>query len=451
MKRGTKEIVIVGGGYVGFHAYRAIMRKAGRQVRNGEIAITLIDPRTSHSFHGWSGETMAGAISNSARLSPFREIFRHARVVRGYATMIDRKNRRVSITTVDSTATTTVSYDHLVIGAGVTDNLDAIPGIREHGVTLRTGGGPEGLRQRVIERLEEAENEPSGDRRHQLLSFVVLGGGFTGVETAAAIIEYLNYLRPRYRTLQRNEERVSLVHAGDELLPEIEKFGALTSYATRSLVKSGVQVRLGLRAASITDRGVMLQDGTCLKSSNVISTVGSQVREIPGGDLWEKDRSGRIVADVFLHLNGSERVWVGGDGASVCRQGETIPTPPNALWAIKHGEWIGKNIVRQLTGRRLLPFTYRGLGQAASLGVGKGIVEFKGMQFRGMAGWVMRLFFFLWFVPSRKVAFQGLVEWMTLGIRGRETGGASSPVLTATKRPIEERFFWSLNAGHRWN
>ncbi len=437
-KRESRRIVIIGGGYVGFHAYKAIMAKAGRMVRSGEITITLIDPRTDHAFHGWSGETMAGALSDAARLSPLRKIFRHARVVRGYATQIDEARRIVHVRSTDGSAETTISYDHLVIGAGVEDCLDAMEGSSKHGVTLRRGAGPEGLRTMVTERIERAEICGDPEERARLLSFVIVGGGFTGVETTAAIAEYIEYLRADYEVLRRREESITLVHTGNTLLPEMEGYGKLVDYTTSTLLEKGVHLRLGLRGRRVTSDGLELSDGTRIASRCVVITVGTKVREIPGGESWKRDANGRIVANEFLQREGSIRIWVGGDGAHVRRRGDDHPTPPNALWAIKHGEWIGKNIISSLTGGRLTPFTYKGLGQAASLGTGKGIVEFRGLQFSGVIGWTMRLGFFLWFVPSRRTAFRGLMEWLTLPLTGRATGIVQRGDRTSTERPVTD-------------
>ena len=185
--KSTKRILIVGGGYVGFYAYKAIMKKAKHLVRSGAVSITVVDPLSSHSFHGFSGETVGGIISEDARRSPFRKIFADARFIRGYATNINEIEKRVEVRTTDGESTTSLGYDHLILGVGVGDDLDSVPGIREHGLTLRGSGGPDGLRATVLERLEQATVTSNPDLREKLLSFVVAGGGFTGVEIAAAI------------------------------------------------------------------------------------------------------------------------------------------------------------------------------------------------------------------------------------------------------------------------
>ncbi len=422
---GRTEIVIVGGGYVGFHAYRVIDARLRQEIRSGRIRITLVDPETSHTFHGWSGETVAGAISRTACNSPFRRIFRSARIIRGYATRIDRNDRTVEVRTIDGRTALNLRYDHLIIGCGVGDDLDAIPGTREFGIGLRSSGGPERLRQLIIERVEEAELERNPERRRRLLSFVVAGGGFTGVETVAAIGELLDYLRPRYSRLRDREDAVTLVHAGESILEELSRFDRLVTYATRTLVERGIRLRLGMRVARIERDRVVLRDGTAIESACIISTTGSRVREIPGGEDWGRDRDGRVLVDSYLRVQGDDAVWAGGDGAHVRSGHGEGATPANALWAIKHGEAIGKNISRLLTGRRLRPFTYRGLGQAASLGIGKGVVELKGLQFTGWTGWLMRISFFLYFVPCRRTGMRGLAEWLALPFSGRDTSPAA--------------------------
>lgn len=416
----TKRILIVGGGYVGYFAYRSLMRVVGNQVRSGGVTITVVDPLASHSFHGFSGETVGGIISEDARRSPFRSLFRHAEFIRGYATNVDEFAQQVRVRSLDGQVEQTLDFDHLILGVGVGDDLDGLPGLRQHGVTLRAGGGPEGLRRTVIDRLEAATWERDAERRSELLNFVIAGGGFTGVEITAAIAELLDVLRKDYPVLDEVQPRISLVHAGDRLLPDLEGYDRLRNYATKRLLDYGVSIRCGMRVAEITSEGARLDNGSILPSRTVISTIGTSVRAIPGGEMWARDRSGRLLSDDYLHLDGSETIWIGGDGAHVAgRDGQ--PNCPNALWAIKHGEAIGRNIGRELTGCELIPFSYPGLGQAASLGIGKGIVEFKGIQFTGLLAWVMRIGFFLYFLPSRRTALRALGEWISLPVTGRRT------------------------------
>ena len=427
-KQNHPRVVILGGGYVGVHAYRSLIKGTGDLVRTGKVSITVIDPHTHHVFHGWSGETVAGVIRDENRLSPLRQIFPKATIVRGYAKRVDRVEQKVIVAPVGSDEQIEVPYDQLIIGTGVRDSLDLIPGTKEYGVTLRGESGPDMLRQRVIELTERAELEKNEEKRRSLLRFVIAGAGFTGVEMAAAIAELLKTLRTDYRVLQEIEPEIILVHAGGTVLPQIsEEFPKLTDYATRQLLDYGVRFRFWTRMIEITPEGAALNDGTFITAKTVISTIGTSIKPMPGTEDFRREMLGRIITSPDLRAEKAVNIWVGGDSAHVIQVKRGKACPQNALWAIKQGEQIGKNLARLLTGMEVKPFTYPGLGQAASLGIGKGIVELRGMQFTGVIAWVMRLFFFLHFTPSRRVAFRALVEWATLpiGKRNRTLNGKS--------------------------
>ncbi len=429
------RIVILGGGYVGVHAYRGLMKGAGHPIRSGRVSITVIDPKTHHEFHGWSGETVAGIIRDENRLSPLRRVFPKARLIRGYAVRVDRTEQKVIVGPVGSDERIEVPYDHLIIGTGVRDTLESIPGVGEYAVTLRGQNGPDLLRQRIIELTERAELEKDDEKRRSLLRFVIAGAGFTGVEMAAAVAELLGTMRPDYPVLREIDPEIILVHSGGTILPQLgNKFPKLADYAARQLLDYGVRFRLWTRMIEVTPEGAALNDGTFITASTVISTIGTSIKPMPGtGDL-RRDGLGRIYTSSDLRAEGSRNVWVGGDSANVTHKKSGAPCPQNALWAIKHGEHIGKNIARLLTGMQLRPFSYPGLGQAASLGIGKGIVEFRGLQFTGIIGWMMRLFFFLHFTPSRRVAFRALIEWISLPLGGRNRT-LSQTIEVSARRP----------------
>lgn len=418
--RNQTKVIILGGGYVGVHAYRSLMKEAGNLIRSGNLSITVVDPQTHHTFHGWSGETVAGTIRDESRLSPLRELFRHARVVRGYAIHVDREIESVLVKPVGSEEYVHLPYDHLVIGTGVRDLLESVPGVGEYGVTLRGTNGPEGLRRRIIELVERADVETNPEIRREMLTFVIAGGGFTGVETTASLAELLGTLRPYYQTLQQDEPQIILVHSGGKLLPQLgEQFPKLVDYATRSLLDHGVRFRPWTRVVRVTPDGAELNDGTFIRSRTVISAIGVSMRTLPGTEDFRRDRSGRIYTIADLRAEGSENVWVGGDAAHVTQPGRETACQASAHWSIKHGEHIGKNIVRRLHGLRTHPFNCRTLLQAAGLGVGKGIAVLQGMQFTGTTGWVIRLLYFLSCMPSRRAALRVLTEWLALPFTGR--------------------------------
>ena len=213
-----------------------------------------------------------------------------------------------------------------------------------------------------------------------------------------------------------------LIHSGSELLPELRpRFRRLARYAHDRLVQYGIDIRTGTRVDKVLDSGVVLADGTMISAELVIATLGQRPVRIPGTEQLVHTAEGRIRTDGYLRVPGQYGVWAGGDVAAVPHLVSGDICPPNALWAIKHGTFIGRNVARTLRGRGPLRFSYLGLGRAGSLGVGKGVLHLYGIQFTGRLAWVLRASLFLRFMPSRRRAVGTTRELVALLRPGRKS------------------------------
>ncbi|GAA2158836.1 NADH dehydrogenase [Humibacillus xanthopallidus] len=412
------RVVLLGGGYVTLHAYAGLMRHAGRAVRRGEVQIVVISTDDAHSFHGFTGEVLAGLLPYDRTRTPLVEAMPHAHVVLGRATAVDAELRIVRYTLADKLGEASrpsessgskervVDYDELVVGTGGREPAATVPGLAEHGFTLRAPGDIAVLAERVREAAGHR-----GLRRHTVL---VAGGGMAGVEMAAAVAD-----------LGGPRVRVELVHSGDTILPELrETQPRLAARAEQELARLGVRVRLGVRLAAVTEHAAYLSDGTHLPVSTVIGTIGQRAVQVPGLDA-HRDPRGRLVTRPDLSV--VDGVWAAGDAACVVQPSRGEPVPANALWAIKGGEHVGRNLARTIRGRATRPFAYRGLGQAASFGLGRSISELYGIPFTGWVAWVLRLTFFLRFMPSRRKAAQVALDFARQAAYGRR-----APLVTPT-------------------
>lgn len=412
--RARHRVVLLGGGYVTLHAYAGLMRHAGRAVRRGDVQVVVISIDDAHSFHGFTGEVLAGLLPYDRTRTPLVEAMPHAHVVLGRATAIDPERRLVRYELVDGTDESpterVLDYDALVIGTGGREPAAAVPGLAEHGFTLRAPGDIAVLTERIREAAAHR-----GIRRHTV---VVAGGGLAGVEMAAAVAD-----------LGGARVRVELVHSGDAILPELrDDQPRLARRAEQELERLGVRVRLGVRLASVTEDLAHLSDGTALRASTVIATIGQRPVQVPGLDE-HRDPRGRLVTRPDLSV--VDGVWAAGDAACVVHPTRGEPVPANALWAIKGGEHVGRNLARTLHRRPTRPFAYRGLGQAASFGFGRSISELYGLPFTGWLAWVLRLTFFLRFMPSRRKAAQ------VVGDVARHAAYGSSAPRPARAEPAE--------------
>lgn len=414
---GVTEVVVLGGGYAAVWGYRAMARRLRRELRTGRVRITVVSASTSHAFHGWTGEVLAGVVRHEQTRTPLDGLVPRARLVHGRAVAVDTVARTVAVDTAGGRRD--VPWDHLLVGVGSVD-ATTIPGLAEHGLSVKGEWALLGTCDHLDEVVRRAVATDDPAERRRLLTVVVAGGGFAGVEMAAAIAERLQARRGRLGPDDR--PRVVLVHSGDALLPEIRpRFDRLADYATAQLADVGVEVRRDTRLARVTTFGARLDDDSSIPAATVVSTVGQAMVPLAGTESMDRDEQGRFTTDAWLRTS-HPAVWAGGDTAAVPHVVRGTPCPPNALWAIKHGVRVGDNIARAIRGRPLRKFRFLGLGQAASLGVGRGAVELYGVTLTGWLGWIARWGFFHWFMPSRRRALATIRDWLALGRTGRHLG-----------------------------
>lgn len=379
----TTEVVVVGGGYAGVWAARTV----SRAIRVGALAgvrVTLISAAPDHSFHGWTAEVLTGHVRPQRARVPLTDLLPGLRIVLGEVTAVDRRARTVQVATTEGPRH--IGYHQLVVAAGSRDATQRVPGLAEHGWSLKDPDGLAALRGH----LAVLEHRP-----HTVL---VAGGGFTGVEAATAIAQRFG------------SARVLLAHTGDRPLPMLRpRFARIADYAVAQAESAGVKFLGGTRLSRVTADGAELDGDRWVLSATVITTIGQTPVVVPGLDSLPRDTSGRLTTDVFLQV--APGIWAGGDVAAVPHPSGRGFCPDNALWAIHHGKRIGGNLVRVLQGRSATRFRFPGLGQGASLGVGRGAAELYGVQLTGWPAWLARWVFFHWYMPSRRVALRTALEW----------------------------------------
>ncbi|MGY4644111.1 NAD(P)/FAD-dependent oxidoreductase [Cellulomonas sp. URHB0016] len=385
-----RRVVLLGGGYVTLHAYGALARRLRRDLRRGDIEVVVVSADDVHNFHGFTGEVAGGRLPAGLTQTPLVEVMPHARVLHARVLHVDLERRLVTYQPVGGQEHGTVGYDALVVGTGAAEPLDAVPGLADRGVTLRRPGGLRSL----VEQAAVAGNDGR--------PVVVVGGGLAGVELAAALADRAGPGRPPAVVLVQGDDRVvPTLHAEQPRLAE---------RCVAELARLAVDVRTGTRVVEVRDHGVTLSDGTRILAGTVLATTGQRPVPLPGLELLARDARGRLVTRRDLRVapvSGiSGVVWAAGDAAAVQHPRSAVPVPANALWAIKAGDQVGRNIARTLQGRPGRPFRYRGLGQAASFGTGRGVADLYGLPITGWAAWLMRLGFFLRFMPSRSRALR---------------------------------------------
>lgn len=407
-----RRVVLVGGGYVTLHAYRQLARRLRPELRRGTVEIVVISADDCHSFHGFTGEVLAGILPFDRTRTPLTEACPRARVLHARVTHIDPVSRQVRFVPVDSAggsgAEATLDYDQLVVGTGGREPVSTVPGLTEHGFTLRAPGDIQTLREH-LRRVGRpgpvlADRSPGSGIRHlpseTERSVVVAGGGIAGVELAAAIADF-----------GRGLLDVHLVHSGDQLLPELRAdHPRLAARAEQELARLGVHTQCGVRLMSVSALGAVLLDHSTrlLPAATVLATIGQRPVQVPGLEELPRDPRGRLATRPDLSV--ADGIWAAGDAALVCHPGTGQPVATDALWAIKAGAHVGRNLASTLRGRPTRRFRYRGLGQAASFGLGRSIATLYGIELTGEVAWVMRMAFFLRFMPSRRRALSVVLD-----------------------------------------
>ncbi len=388
-------------------------------VTTGLVEVKVICPKSYHAFHGWTGETLNGVLSLPSTFTSLREVFKPQEVIKGQGLLVDLERQVISVKLNDVEEVIEVPYDHLLLANGSYDNLEKVPGLADHGLTVKEAGGVLSIRNHIIALLEQADNITDPILLKQMLTVVIVGGGFTGVEMCASLAEQFQAFKKYYSVLQTHKPRIVLVHSGETLLGRIRpRFNKIADYMTAQLKKYGVELRLKVALAEVMPGCARLSDGEIILADTIISTLGQRPLALPGTAFLPRNPAGLLETDRYLRVANYSNLWTGGDTAVVMNtRGE--PCPANALWAIEHGKWAGGNIGRAIQDKPLRPFNYQGLGQAASMGIGKGAGEIYGLQFTGWSGWFLRAIFFLWYMPSKKQSLRVLAELLILPVVGR--------------------------------
>ncbi len=417
MKNGTTQIVLIGGGYASVWAYRAIVNELLIEMIAGKVQIRIICPDDFHFFHGWTAESLMGIVGDHNRMSPLSEVFKNAEIIKGRVVHINTRCRNVRVDLNNGTRSI-VPYDQILLGMGSADS-DSIVGLSEYAYQLKSQNAYDQTKSRINNLIRQAAESDCQTAR-KLLRFVIAGCGFTGVEVAANLAEFIHALKKQYPSLCNIRPSIYLINSKEELLPGLGRnFRRIRQYADKTLLQYGIKVLNQLKINRISDKGAYLSDGSFIESEMIISTIGQTRLVLDGTENMERDSEKRIITNSFLQVNHHRGIWGAGDSVQVMHPGTMSPCPSNALWAIKQGEHAGKNIARAVLNQSLKPFTYKGLGQCASLGIGKGIGELHGIQFTGWLAWIIRWFFFQYFMPSKKVMWREISDWFYLFISGK--------------------------------
>ena len=402
----TKRIVIIGGGFAG----TAVAARLERRVRrDDDVEIVLFDRENFSVFTPLLPEVPSGAVEPKHIVSPLRARLRRTMVKQAEVRAVDVERRLVIAGHCARCAEYVVAYDYLVLALGSVTNFFGLPGVAERAQTIKSLGDGAALHDAVIGKFEHADLEAEADGRRRLLTFVVAGGGFAGVETAAELNDFVGAAGRFYPGIARKDVRIVLVHSGDRILPEVGP--SLSSYALRKLRERGVEVRLGTRIAGCDDGGVHLSNGETLPSDTLVWTAGVSPNPLLTDLGLPRAANGRLQVDTTLAVVGHPTVFALGDCAAVVDPDTGQPYPPTAQYAIREGTVAADNVAAALRGGTLRVFRYRPLGMLASLGRRTAVAEVLGLRFSGFFAWWLWRTIYLLKLPGAERKVRVMIDW----------------------------------------
>ena len=388
-----------------------------RLARRSDIEVTLVSRENFILFTPMLHEVAAGDLSPSDIVNPLRRILRHVNVVEAEIEAIDADARTIRCLAGVRDVEIELQYDHLLLALGSETNFFNMHDVRDWAVTMKNLTEAALLRNRMVRVLEEASLRGNEASRRELLTLVVAGGGFAGVETVGAINDFVRETAKFYPSLGEEEIRVVVVHPGQFLLPELSE--ELGEYAERKLRARNVEVIKGARVSGYDGSLVRLSDGTSIAASTLVWTAGVKANRVLESLPYPKER-GRLLVNEYLGLPELNGVWAAGDCAAVPadRRGEF--DPPTAQHGLREAIAAAKNIEAMILGRPLKPFRYRTIGLLACIGHHAGVAKVFGIKFSGFLAWWMWRTIYLAKLPGLAKKVRVMVDWTLDLLFGRE-------------------------------
>jgi NADH dehydrogenase len=396
------RVVVLGGGVGGLAAARHLDRHSALR---SDVEVTLVSRDNFFLLSPLLFEACSGVLELRHCAQPIRPCLRHARFIEATIEHVDVERRVVRVAAWEG-AVHELPYEHVVIALGAMTNVDLIPG-SEHARTFKTVADALMLRNHVIECLERADVEPNAQRRRQLLTVVVIGGGLVGVELLGELTAFVHDQLRYYPRIGRDELRFHLFEASDRLLPESMPFVA--RYAEGVLRRRGAELKTSTPVQAI-EPGIVRWKDDAIEADTIVLAAGIVPSAVAAAIAVERDRRGRIVTDATMRSVSHPNVWAIGDCAAIPGP-DGRPYPALAQHAVREARRVAENI-RAVVGRRApKPFVYRTLGTMAALGHTRAAADVRGLELTGFIAWWMRRTYYLFQMPRWDTRVRIALDW----------------------------------------
>jgi NADH dehydrogenase len=411
----TKRIVILGGGFAGMTAAECLERELQK---DRSVSITLVSETNALLFTPMLAEVAGSSLEPSHISTPLRTTLRRTKFIRGRVTGVDLETRKVQLDAgmaSGESCQSELDYDHLVFALGAVSNYLGLSNVQRLAFDFKSLIDAIRIRNHVIEMFERADRERDPEARKPMLTFVIAGGGFAGVELAGALNDFARGILADYPNLRREDIGVVLVHSRDRILPELSE--SLGRYAQRRMEIRGVEFRLNTRLSDAREGVVVLSDGE-IPAETLVWTAGTAPNPLTKSLPIEKDKRGALIVDSTLTVPGHAGVWALGDCAAVVDATTGKPCPPTAQFALREAATLAKNIRASLEGRTTRGFHFDSLGALCVVGHQTACAELtvpfardKAMQFSGLLAWFLWRGIYLGKLPGLERKIRVLVDW----------------------------------------
>jgi NADH:ubiquinone reductase (H+-translocating) len=418
MPRRAHRVLILGGGFAGVSTAQELERLLKDR---DDVEIWIVSRDNFFLFTPFLPEVCSGVLEARHAVNPLRGMVRKESTwcITADVEQVDLEAQVVTVLGGDGELHR-LQYDTLVLALGGETSTFGIPGLDEHAAGMKTLADAFALRNRMIEMLERADLEEDPKERQRQLTFLVGGAGFSGVETAGEIEDFLRRVRERfYPRIGDDELHLYLVEMQDSVLPEMG--GPMGRFAKRQLRGRGYEILLGTPIREVTPECVTVGDGRQIRAGTVIWTGGVRPAPLVASSGVEVDEAGRAVTAPTMETS-HPGVFALGDCAAVPNldDPQRRPHPATAQHALRQASRLARNIVARVDGRRMAPFRYRSLGTLASIGRATGVGTIFGVRVRGFVAWAMWRGYYWWRMPGINRKVRVALEWALTGLFGAD-------------------------------
>lgn len=404
----TKRVLILGGGFAGLEVAQNL-EKIFKQ--RDDVEITLVNQNNYLVFTSMLAEVVSSSIEATNIVIPLRECLGKATFKELISDSIDLDKKTVVCHRADTHEFKTLEYDYLVLAMGSATGFHGVEGAEEYSFPLKNLADAMELRSHVIDMFEMADLEEDHDVRRRLLTFTVVGGGYTGIEVAAELNDYVGASRRFYKNVKPDEVKVVVIDPGDRIMHEMSE--GLADYGLALLKKRGMEFRLKTRISRVTADSVETADGGKIETHTAIWAAGTSPQPVIAS-LPFADAKGRIEVNEYMEVPGYPGVWALGDCAVIPDPHSGKPYPPTAQHATREGKRAAHNVAAAINGKEgeRRPFIYQTQGMLAPLGRRSAVAEIKGLKFSGFFAWLLWRGIYLGKLPGWDRKVRVAIDWL---------------------------------------